>query len=144
MKKYVKVSASSCVDMINAFNTRLMELDPTQIDGSVSNDCDKKEVVEGAEGDYSDYNDITEDSVREDFGLNDQYIQDLMSYIADETASDEANPRVCTWRTENDNIIFVLTGIEDEYIEEFTCPISDLTGDIDQDSSYIIDATKEE
>lgn len=138
MRKHVKISAASCIDMINAFNTRLMELDPTQVEGSECHNCnDPQEVIEGAD-DYSGQ--FSEG----DAGINDQYISDLMSYVADETASDDANPRVCTWRTEDGNIIFVLTGLNEETIEEFTCPISDLTGNIDDDMTYILDATNGE
>lgn len=35
MKRYMKIGASSCSDMIDAINTRILELDPSQIEGSL-------------------------------------------------------------------------------------------------------------
>lgn len=129
MKKRIKISASSCVDMINAFNTKIAELDPTQIEGS---ECtDTEEEITAAE-DGMDY--------IQGAGLNDQYIQDLMSEVADETVSNPDNPAVCTWQVENGAIIFYLTSIENDSVDEYTCPLQDLTGDIQSDLDYILES----
>lgn len=121
MKRHVKVGASTCIDMIDAFSAKLQQLDPSSVEGAVAiNSAEDQDYISGAD-------------------VNDQYIQDLMSEVADETTALETNPGVCTWEVEEDNITFIVAGFDGDFVHEYTCPITDLTGDIDTDLNYILD-----
>ena len=87
------------------------------------NDTDCKQTVTAED-------DITRAAVDED------YIDEIMPYIADETASLDP-PCSCTWRVEGDELVFVVAGIQTDTVEEYRCPLSDLTGEIEADVAYI-------
>lgn len=121
-KKHIKISASSCADMLDAFQNRIDELNENGIVSSCQSE--NKENVEGSE--YIQGSDIT-----------DEYIDDLMSYVADELAEVGS----CSWDIEGDSISFTVCEFATDRITDYTCPKSDLTGDIDTDINYIVDST---
>lgn len=137
MIKRISIKAASCLDMINAVNARISELDPgyvgaskceegepieAGIDPMMDNPVDEPvEYIQGAEGDVSE-----------------DYIDDMMQYVADEVTANLDS--TCSWRVEGNDLIFIVAGLEDDSIEEYTCPLEDLTGDVDTDMNYILES----
>lgn len=70
--------------------------------------------------------------------VDEAYVDEMMQYVADETVV--SNNAVCSWRVEGDMLIFVLAGLDTDFVDEYSCPLTDLTGDIDTDMNYVLSA----
>ncbi|MCM1234884.1 MAG: hypothetical protein NC489_32690, partial [Ruminococcus flavefaciens] len=140
MIKHMSIKASSCLDMINALNSRISELDPSYVGASenctecqdpvecgtgVCEDCgapidsgnkcpECQAAVEGAVDPAQQY------IQGADGEINEEYIDEMMQYVADSVT--ENLDAVCSWRVEGDAVVFIVTGLNDESIEEYTCP----------------------
>lgn len=137
MKKHFSIKASSCLDMINAFNRKIHEFESDYVNsaeavnaGDCDTNCDKKQKVTADQYIHGDESDNL---------IDEAYVDDMMQYVADETMSLDP-PFVCSWYVDGDSLIFILTGIETDTVDEYTCPLSDLTGDINVDIQYIVDS----
>lgn len=146
MKKHIVIKSASCLDMINAINSKIRELDPSAVMSSKNpdncnscNTCGCQDNVQGS----NDCSDCNQNYIQgSDSVIDDNYIDEIMQSVADETVSLEV-PAVCSWRIEGRKIVFVLTGIDEDFVDEYTCPIMDLTGDIGVDIDYILSAINE-
>lgn len=213
MKKHVRIKAASCLDMINAFNSKIHELDPGYVassetinasDDGFYSDADMESIdrngsdeelaisaisyfygisVAEARKEYETINqvdlqraigwyldrglptkerlarseelknklnascdtDCKEEVTAEEYihgaenrAVDEEYVDEMMQYVADETISLDP-PAVCSWHVKGDNLVFVLAG-DEELVDEYTCPLEDLTGDVDTDVKYICDA----
>lgn len=135
MIKHMSIKASSCLDMINALNSRISELDPNYVQSSETinaNDCLDDEAIESSEIPAQEYIQAADGDITED------YIDDMMQYVADEVTANLNS--TCSWRVEDSNIVFIIAGLNDESIEEYTCPFEDLTGETDADVNYILES----
>lgn len=122
MKRHIRIGASTCVDMIDAFRDRIQQLQTNS--GYIGNST----YINSAYDNFTDLN------------IDDEYIDTLMSEVADETTMLEINPGICTWDITDTTIVFIITGFNGDSIDEYTCPIADLTGDINTDLNYILDS----
>lgn len=127
MKKHIRIKAASCLDMIHAINSKISELDPNYVSGVDAATCNSDGKQE-----------IKADDIIDTY-IDEAYVDEMMQYVADETASLDP-PAVCTWHVDGDILTFVVTGIEDDRIDEYSCPLTDLTGDVESDVAYIADA----
>lgn len=155
MRRHIKISASSCTDMIDAFQAKIQELDPNYVGGATaikageacpncgSKNCDGSCVEASCPcGDPNcdgSCGSIPVEGASEFGTVDDSYIDDMMQYVADETVMPPYNA-VCTWDINDDNVTFILTGMQDDSISEYTCPKEDLTGDVDADIQYILNS----
>ena len=72
-------------------------------------------------------------NITADIDVSDEYLDKLYDYITDELY-DEVD--IETYRTRDDSIILRYTWMDMPFESE--CPISELTGDVESDGSYIV------
>lgn len=213
MVKHISIKAASCLDMINALNSRIAELDPNYVGASKCSD-NKTEVTATEDGflsedemygidrngtdeevaiaaisynlgipwseaadeypnidaaklqEYIDYYLDRDLPVKErlerrnarnaaksvegseiqdqeyingaEGDISEEYVDDMMQYVADKTVA--SLDSTCSWEVNNGNLIFIVAGLESETVDEYTCPLADLTGDVDTDVDYILRA----
>lgn len=190
MKKHISIKASSCVDMIDAFQSRISELDPSYVASAQTINAAEEgaDVVRYPNGEivpdnspdmdkFLDYNFGTdrnmdngsyttaekqravdywfkkhEPAPKEVYGadsdnvdtsaVDEAYIDDMMQYVADETV-DPSIGSTCSWRVEGTNLIIILASLDSDSVDEYTCPLADLTGDINTDIDYILESVQQ-
>ena len=79
----------------------------------------------------------TNQIVAEDIVITDSYIKKLQSMVEANIDAD-----TITWETDDDSILMTTT-VRDSIIN-YNIPIADLSGDINSDVSYIMEAVKDE
>lgn len=139
MKKHIRIKAASCLDMINAFQHKISELDPNYVESAETIDASACEEKVGASCNDKKTDVTAEEYIQgADGEVDETYVDEMMQYVADETVI--SNDAVCSWRVEDDMLIFVLAGLNTDFVDEYSCPLTDLTGDIDTDMDYILSA----
>ena len=160
MKRKSYIGGATCQNMIDAFQDRIDELEGNSIENSTKVDiksatCEemiaefqnKIDELEGIETSTTiesadDIVDIEPEYIQ-GAEITNEYIDDLMSSVADEVIMPPYNS-TCVWTIEDKDIVYILTQTEKDIMTEYHCPISDLTGDIDADISYILSSIPED